>query len=131
MSGRVVAGYSVSLFERGVGIGADDEWRRVSVADEVDAFLVRDHSGVAVVRPRKIDVVWSIDFVGDVVRDGDDARSRRWEEAALVVGEAVTIVGMARLEPNPAAPSGYREMAMRPVFESTSPSPLFVVDGAG
>jgi hypothetical protein len=124
VSGRTVAGYSVSLFERAAG--TDGEWRRLSVEDEVDAFLVRDGSGVAVVRPRKIDVVWSI----DVVRDGVDARPRRSEEAALVVGEAVTIVGMARLEPDPAAPIGYRQMATRPVFESTSPSPLFVVDGA-
>ncbi|MGZ3428491.1 MAG: hypothetical protein ACXVCV_17685, partial [Polyangia bacterium] len=54
---------------------------------------------------------------------------RRWEEAALVAGEPVTVVGLARLEPDPTAPSSYRQMATRPVFDSAAPSPLFVVDG--
>jgi hypothetical protein len=124
VSGRACAGFSASLYERDAQSAV---WRRVLVEDEVAAFLVRDASGVAVVRPRKIDVVWSV----DVVRHAEDAASaeQRWEEAALVAGEPVTIVGMARLEPDSTAPSSYRQMATRPVFDSAAPSPLFVVDG--
>src|SRR5207302_793343 len=124
ISGRVCAGFAASLYERDAQAAS---WRRVLVEDDVVAFLVRDASGVAVVRPRKIDVVWSV----DVVRHVEDAAAveRRWEEAALVVGEPVTVVGMARLEPDPTAPSTYRQMATRPVFDRAAPSPLFVVDG--
>jgi hypothetical protein len=124
VSGRACAGFSTSLFERDAQSGA---WRRVLVEDELESFLVRDGSGVAVVRPRKRDVVWSV----DVVREAEEVASgeRRWEEAALVAGEPVTIVGMARLEPDPTAASTYRQMATRPVFDSAAPSPLFVVDG--
>jgi hypothetical protein len=124
VSGRACAGFAASLYERDAQSAV---WRRVLVEDDVAAFLVRDASGVAVVRPRKIDVVWSV----DVVRHSEDvaAAERRWEEAALVVGEPVTVVGMARLEPDPTAPSTYRQMATRPVFDRAAPSPLFVVDG--
>ncbi|MCU1277772.1 MAG: hypothetical protein JWM53_1318 [bacterium] len=127
ISGRACAGFAASLYERNKYI--DAPWRRVLVDDAVEPFLVRDQSGVALVRPRKIDIVWSV----DVMRDVDDAAAteRRWEEAALVAGEPVTIVGMARLEPDPTAPSSYRQMATRPVFDSAAPSPLFVVDGEG
>jgi len=124
VSGRAAAGFAATLYERDAQRVA---WRRVLVEDEVEPFLVRDQSGVAVVRPRKIDIVWSV----DVVRDAEDVANleRRWEEAALVVGEPVTVIGMARLEPDPTAPSSYRQMATRPVFDSAAPSPLFVVDG--
>ncbi|MGZ3438599.1 MAG: hypothetical protein ACXVDD_03760 [Polyangia bacterium] len=124
VSGRACAGFSASLYERDAQSGA---WRRVLVEDEVEPFLVRDPSGVAVVRPRKMDVVWSVDHV----REAEDVAhaERRWEEAALVAGEPVTVVGLARLEPDPTAPSSYRQMATRPAFDSAAPSPLFVVDG--
>jgi hypothetical protein len=146
ISGRACAAWSVRV----------RDWpRRVTVAVEQQAreFVIRDGSNrAALVHATGATVVLEMDtsswpaeasepILALLRRHGLSGdgyfgsplsyRPYRYFEGALEIGEMITVVGVARLDVDPAGASGsYREPPMRVALTAAPKAPLWILGGA-